>query len=236
MGYEPGRSTAGITATLRQILGKATEWGIGAFVASSDVESAFDCIKHMDVECALLQKGVHPASFCALLRESCDLKGRIYLPGAPMSSPFPYAPDMWNQVLDCVLREPAARWESEKIGFKLAADYCRLRKRRRRSFPDEDMHGTEGSVLHHLCWADDLYAMARSIEYLIRILTDMTNAVEDLDMRWKEKSLKNCCWTLHQLQTRTDHRNREQKRQNLYLARDRGYGSAWHMAGQSWLF
>ena len=97
---------------------------------------------------------------------------------------------MWNQVLDYALREPAAQWESEKIGFKLAADYCRLRKRRRRSFPDEDMNGTEESVLHHLCWADDLYAMAGSIEHLIRILTDMTNAVEDLDMRWKEKSLK----------------------------------------------
>ena len=52
------------------------------------------------------------------------------------------------------------------------------------------MNGTEGSVLHHLCWADDLYAMAGSIEHLFRILTDMTNAVEDLDMLWKEKSLK----------------------------------------------
>ena len=46
LGYEPGRSTAGITATLRQILGKAAERGIGAFIASADVESAFDCIKH----------------------------------------------------------------------------------------------------------------------------------------------------------------------------------------------
>ena len=119
---------------------------------------------------------------------------------APISSPFPYArgarqgsvegPDMWNQVLDYALREPAAQWESEKIGFKLATDYRRLRKKSRRSFSDEDMNGTEGSVLHHLCWADDLYAMAGSIEHLIRILTDMTNAVEDLDMRWKEKSLK----------------------------------------------
>ena len=76
----------------------------------------------------------------------------------------------------------------------MAADYCRLRKRRRRSPPDEDMAAdyseSEGSVLHHLCWADDLYAMAGSIEHLIRILTDMTNAVENLDMRWKEKSLK----------------------------------------------
>ena len=130
LGYEPGRSTAGVTATLRQILEKATEWGVGAFVASADVEGAFDCIRHMDIERALLQKGVHPSSICALLRESSELKGRINLPGAPMSSSFAYdrgarqgsveGPDMWNQVLDCALREPAARWEAEGIGFKLA--------------------------------------------------------------------------------------------------------------------
>ena len=41
LGYEPGSSTAGVTATLRQVLSKAVEWGIGAFVASADVEGAF---------------------------------------------------------------------------------------------------------------------------------------------------------------------------------------------------
>ena len=30
LGYEPGRSTAGVTATLRQVLSKAAEWGVGA--------------------------------------------------------------------------------------------------------------------------------------------------------------------------------------------------------------
>ena len=44
----------------------------------------FVCIGHMDVERALLHNGVHPASICALLRESCHLKGRINLPEAPM--------------------------------------------------------------------------------------------------------------------------------------------------------
>ena len=117
LGHEPGRSTAGITATLRQVLSKAAEWGVGAFVASADVEGAFD------VERVLLQEGVHPESVCSLLRESCDLKGRIILPGAPMSPAFLYVrgarqgsvegPDMWNQVLDNALKEPAAGWESE---------------------------------------------------------------------------------------------------------------------------
>ena len=47
----------------------------------------------------------------------------------------------------------------------------------------------EGQVLHHLCWGDDLYAMAGTMNHLTRILEDMTNAIERLGMRWKEKSL-----------------------------------------------
>ena len=173
MGYERGRSTAGVTATLSQVLSKAAEWGVGAFVASADVEGAFDCSTHDDVEKALLQKNL-------------DLKGRINLPGAPMSPAFLYArgarqgsaegPDMWNQVLDNALREPAGRWESEGIGFLLARDYRKAQKRRRGSSGDalED----EGRVLHHPCWADDLYAMAGTMNHLTRILEDMTNAIE----------------------------------------------------------
>ena len=49
LGDEPGRSTAGVTATLRQVLSKAAEWCVGAFVASADVEGASDGIKHDDV-------------------------------------------------------------------------------------------------------------------------------------------------------------------------------------------
>ena len=227
LGYEPGRSTAGVTATLRQILAKAAEWGVGAFVASADVEGAFDCIRHVDVERALLQKGVHPSSICALPRESSDLKGRINLLGAPMSSPFAYdrgarqgsveGPDMWNQVLDCALREPAARWEAEGIGFKLATEY--RRKKYRRTYSEEDTKGKGDPALHHLCWADDLYAMAGSIEHLIRILTDMTNAVEDLDMRWKEKSLKTVAGPY------TDYR----PGQTIEIVSKRGRKYIWHV-------
>ena len=159
LGYEPGKSTAGVAATLRQVLSKAAEWSVGAFVASVDVEGAFDCIKHDDVEKGLLQKGVHPESVCSLLRESSDLKGRIYLLGAPMSPSFLYArgarqgsvegPDILNQVLDNALREPAGRWESEGIGFMLAKDYRNAHKRRRGS--SGDAVKDEGRVLHHLC-------------------------------------------------------------------------------------
>ena len=91
-------------------------------------------------------------------------------------------PDTRNQVLDSALREPAGRWESEGIGFRLATDW------RRRGSSGEAVKD-EGRVLHHLCWADDLYAMAGTMNHLTRILEDMTNAVERLGMKWKEKSL-----------------------------------------------
>ena len=169
---------------------------VGEFVASADVEGAFDCTKHDDVERALLQKGVHPESVYSLLRESCDLNGRITLLGSPA---FLYArgarqgsvegPAMWNQVLDNALRGPAACWESEGFGFRLATDYRKAQKRRRGS--SGETVKDEGRVLHRLCWADDLHAMADTMNHLTRILEDMTNAIERLGMRWKEKS--RCC-------------------------------------------
>ena len=66
-------------------------------------------------------------------------------------------------------------------------DYRKAQKRRRGSSGDAVKH--EGRVLHHSCWADDLYAMAGTMIHLTRILEDMTNAIERLGMRWKEKSL-----------------------------------------------
>ena len=159
-------------------------------MASADVEGAFHGIKHDYVEKALPQKGVHPESVCSLLRESSDLKGRFNLLGAPMSLAFLCARgarqgsgevlDMWNQVLDNALRESAGRWESEGIGFMLAKDY---RKAKRRRGPSGDAVKDEGQVLHHLCWADDLYAMAGAMNHLTRILEDMTHAIERLDMQ-----------------------------------------------------
>ena len=96
-------------------------------------------------------------------------------------------PDMWNQVLDKALREPSCRWESEGIGFMFAKDYRKALKVRRGS--SGDAVKDEGRVLRHFCSADDLYAMEGTMNHLTRILEDMTNAIERLGMRWKEKSL-----------------------------------------------
>ena len=74
---------------------------------------------------------------------------------------------------------------ASRILFK--GDYRKAQKKRRGSSGDAVKE--EGQVLHYLCWADDLYAMAGAMNHLTRILEDMTNAIERLGMRWKEKSL-----------------------------------------------
>ena len=83
---------------------------------SADVEAAFDGIGHEDVTQALLQKGVHPGTVCQFLRESFDLRTESAYRVQLVSSEFLDArvtrqgsvegPDLWNQVLDNVLREP----------------------------------------------------------------------------------------------------------------------------------
>ena len=69
----------------------------------------------------------------------------------------------------------------------LARDYRKAQKKRRGSSGDAVKE--EGQVLHHLCWADGLYAMAGTMNHLTRVLEDRTNAIERLGMRWKETSL-----------------------------------------------
>ena len=54
LGYEPGRSSAGVTSISRQVLNKAAEWGVGAF----------DGILHEDVKGPFAERC---SSWCSLL-------------------------------------------------------------------------------------------------------------------------------------------------------------------------
>ena len=157
LGFELGRSTAGITATLRQVLSKAAEWvwrllwpqlmwKVLLIVSNMWMSSVPCCKEEFILDLFVLCSGKLVIS-----------KVELTCPELQCRFPFPYArgarqgsvegPVLRNQVLDNALRELAARWESEKIGFKLATDYRRLRKESRSSLTGEDMDGTEDAVL-----------------------------------------------------------------------------------------
>ena len=165
------------------MLSKAAQRGVGAFVASADVEGAIDGIRHHDVTEALLQKGMHPEAVCALMRESIDLDG-----GAPMAPEFSHArgtrqesvegPDMWNQVLDSALRKPAARWEAEGIDFDLRLTIAEQRR---------DGRALLGMIEFFIICAGPMTCVHWLSQS--RILKDTTDSIEKLGMQWKEKSL-----------------------------------------------
>ena len=106
-------------------------------------------------------------------------------------------PDLWNQVLDNALREPAARWETEGVGSRLATDYHRAQKKRRG--PSSDAVDNGGRVLHHLCWTDDLSAMSGTMHRLTRNVKDVTNSIEWLEMQWTEGP-HYCCGDIRRVQ------------------------------------
>ena len=84
--------------------------------------------------------------------------------------------------MHCVNLQRAGKLREFDSGYRRS-------QKKRRCCNGSAVECSGGRVLHHLCWADDLYAMAGTMEHVIRILQDMTNAIERLVMKWKEKSL-----------------------------------------------
>ena len=82
---------------------------------------------------------------------------------------------MWNQVLD------------NAFGCRLATDHRKAQEGRRGS--SGEAMKNEGRVLHHLCRADDLFAVAGTMDHWTRFLGDMTNCIAPLGVQCKEKSL-----------------------------------------------
>ena len=168
-------------------------------MASADVEGAFDGIGHEDVNTCSLAEGRTSwngllisalflisragSAYRVPLVSSEFLNARVTRQGSVEGS------DLWNQVLDNSLREPASRWKTDGIGFRLATDYRRALKKRHG--PSSDAVDNGGLVLHHLCWANDSYAMSGTMDRLTRKVKDMTSSIEWLGMQWKEGP--HCC-------------------------------------------
>ena len=76
-----------------------------------------------------------------------------------------------------------------------------VKPKKRRRGSSGDAVKDVGRVLHHLCWADDLYAMAGTMNHLTRILEDMTNAIERFGHEMEREKSYHCCWAIHGVQT-----------------------------------
>ena len=206
-GFELERFTAGVTGSLRQVLSKVAEWGSALTwpqLTSRELLTASGMRLRHRLSCRrayILEESAH---FCVnLLISRTDSAYKVLLD----SPEFQFArvtrqgsvegPDLWNQLLHNALREPAARWETEGIGFRLATDDLRAQKKRRG--PASDAVDNGGQVLHHVCWANDLSAMSGTMDRLTRNVKDMTTCVELLGIQWKEGP-HYCCGDIRRVQ------------------------------------
>ena len=186
LSYEPGRSTAGVTGTMRHVFRKAADCGVGAFVASADVEGAIDCVRHEDVRiCPFAERC---SSWGSLLSSARTLVSRTEQVCQMLKFPLIFC--MFVVHTRGVWKDQTCGtrcWTIKELASDLQRTIAKAQKRRRGS--SGEVMKNEGRVLHHLCWADDSCAMAFSMDHLTRILGNMTNFIEQLGMQWKEKSL-----------------------------------------------
>ena len=132
------------------------------------------------------------------MRESFDLQERISLLGAPVAPELDCARgdrqgEVWMGLTHgtrCWTMPCRSLQHVEKLkelGFRLATD-CRIAQKKIRGSSGSVMD-CGGRVLHHLCSADDPYAMAGTVAHLTCILKDMRYYTERLGMLCKEKRL-----------------------------------------------
>ena len=77
--------------------------------------------------------------------------------------------------------------------------------------------------------------MAGTMNHLTRVQEDMTNTIERLDMRWKERSFKIVAGPFTEYQPGDVVEIVSSSGKRLGLASGGGHGGTGHVAGQSWL-
>jgi hypothetical protein len=178
-GFERGMQCAHVVDLLCQTLDQTDRWGGVAIVASMDIVTAFDLIRHDCLAWSLLRRGVHPKAIAGLLREYLGLRGTATIPGAGTTAAFSMdmggrqggvdTPRELNCMVEAAMDTILPEWQAAAYGVTL---------------PD----GT--APVTHAWWADNLFLVAKSWAELQQMINDITNILIWLRLEWKPKSLK----------------------------------------------
>lgn len=173
-GFRRGRGCADAVHILRTVVEKSNEWGEELWLATLDVEKAFDRVHHSSIFGALLEGEVNMSIVAALRRMYSELKANVCLwPGAESRSfnvergvrqGDPLSPLLFNLMLDQVLREVGAIW-------------------RRRGYGTNVGQKLAGERLTHIAFADDMTVVARSWLSMKRMLDMLKTALARRGLR-----------------------------------------------------
>jgi hypothetical protein len=149
---------------LCQVLAQADRWGGAVVVASMDIVTAFDLIRHDCLAWSLLRRGVHPKAIAAILREYSGLRGTATIPGAGTTAPFAMdmggrqggvdTPRELNCMVEAAMDSLLPTWRAAGYGVALLGSTTRVT---------------------HAWWADNLFLVAQSWTELQTMINDITH-------------------------------------------------------------
>jgi len=178
-GFEKYMSCAHVTELIRFALVDADVWGLDLWFSTQDVVTAFDCMDHGKMQCALVGLGLHPALVRAIMVELADLKGRAFIPGAGMTEDFPVwtggrqggveTPKLWVALLMFLMGPLIPTWIARSLGY---------------------LPRGSTDMLTHLLWADNVFLFANSLENLKTMIVEVTAVIHSAGMDWKPTSLE----------------------------------------------
>ena len=167
-GFRRGRGCADAVHILRTIIEKSSEWGEELWIATLDVEKAFDCVHHSCLFDALMAAGADASIVAALSRLYTDLRTYVVTEPGQQSRTFqvqrgvrqgdPLSPLLFNLVLNQVLGEASSIWKRRGYGTNVGATL-------------------RGERLTHVAFADDMTLVARSWVSMKRMLSTLRAAL-----------------------------------------------------------
>ena len=166
-GFRPNFSCSDAVHTLRVVAEKTEEWGESLWVASLDLEKAFDKVFHQAVFQSLENARADPGCHSVLRQIYHDLYAFVALDGGRRSNVFavhrgvrqgdPLSPILFNNVTKNVFGKLRRSWELRNIGATVGSDENGKKR------------------LSHLMFADDTTLLATSR----RALTTMIKETEE---------------------------------------------------------
>jgi hypothetical protein len=172
MGFRAGYRCSDLVHSLRMLSERSNECGEHVWVASLDMEKAFDKVYHSEVLQALRQTGVHEDLIAAVRRLYTNQTAFVALDAHTQSRLFevrrgvrqgdPLSPALFANTLRIIMSSLKHKWELEGCG----------------SIVGSSLLGR--SRLTHSLFADDTRLVARSRKALIAILCDILRELSAL--------------------------------------------------------
>ena len=151
-GFRKGRGCSDAVHVVRTVIEKSAEWGEELWIATLDVEKAFDIVHHPVLFDALAEIGIDASVAATLRRLYKNMKATVALGTGAVSREFPIdrgvrqgdplSPLLFNQVLNGVLAEITPAWSRRGYGTNVVREMS-------------------GNRLTHVMFADDMTLIAR---------------------------------------------------------------------------